>query len=63
MQKIETPNGNEQYLRIRGSIEKIVLRKKLSKGEFTSFSDRILSPRRRIRRLAVRIGKKRKKLK
>jgi hypothetical protein len=60
---METPNGKEKYFSNRVSIEKIVLRKKLSNGKFTSFSDFNVKPRRRIRRLPKRIGKKRKQLK
>ena len=63
MQKIETPKGNERYFNKYGSIEKIVLRKKLTRGEFILFSDSIFNPKSRIKRLPKTIGKKRKKLK
>jgi hypothetical protein len=41
MQKIETPKGNEKYFRTLTSNEKMVLRRRLSIGEFTLFSDSI----------------------
>jgi len=46
MQKIETPKGNEKYFSMKGSREKIALRKKLMMGELISFSDSILRPKR-----------------
>ena len=63
MQKIETPNGNEKYFNITGSIEKMAFNKKLIIGELMMFSEGILG---RINRSACRpskIGRKRKKLK
>jgi hypothetical protein len=63
IQKKETPKGNEKYSRIGGSSEKMPLKRKLINLELISFSDLILRPKRRINRLAKRIGKNRKKLK
>jgi len=63
MHKIETPKGNEKCSNMYGSSEKIPLKSEFKSGEFISFSDLILSPRRWVVRLARRMGKNRKKLK
>jgi hypothetical protein len=63
MQKIETPNGNEKYFNITGSIEKMAFNKKLIIGELMMFSVGISDLINLKARLASKIGRKRKKLK